>query len=122
MRAETEAAHLSLIDVLSRYPQHASGLLGKVRASEIDGMYPGGTKTNPCGCIIGSLAVILGVDRWQLLGEVRQAVTGAEWPMLPIEIFIYNLRPGHTPENNATSRQLAEWIREFIDSNPEACR
>lgn len=94
----------------------------KVLSGQIDGhsIYrpfglprPDGTWAD-CGCIIGHLAHSQMQDETAALEDARMHFRGAIEKLTSFELYIADVQPGHTPDNNIYLRRLLEWIDEWL--------
>jgi Pentapeptide repeats (8 copies) len=92
--ADLASAKEDLYDVLSYAPNEVPGLLSALLEGRVDGS----TYEGECACLVGTL------------GNVNPALRS----LIPRDVF----RPGHTPANNAFSKYAAEWVEEWMLSNP----
>jgi hypothetical protein len=87
-----------------------------VRQAVFEGQISGNQYSGDCCCIKGIIAKDLGLP----LTEGRMSIFTQTYGIRlgvnssPLEQYIIVIRPGHTPENNETCRQLLTWLNEYI--------
>ena len=89
--------------VLSAAPAEVSGLLAAIHEGRIDGSAYTGT----CACLVGTIANIRGCEYTALSG--LSANSGR-----PAERFFLAIKPGDTPDTNASSKLAAEWVTDWL--------
>ncbi len=92
-----------------------------VRQAVIKGQIYGKTYFGECCCIKGIIAKDLGMPLGEAFFSEESMVTFTrvyDIPLSasksPLEQYIIDIRPGHTPENNEQCRQLLVWLDEYI--------
>lgn len=100
------AVKKDLCQVLQAAPWEA----GPVRRAIIEGEVDGSSYKGECCCVKGIIANDLGVP----VKKLDQLFGITLNPTSPLEIFLINLMEGDTPETSEYSRQMLEWLDEFI--------
>ncbi|WP_230679866.1 pentapeptide repeat-containing protein [Pontibacter rufus] len=89
-------------DVLLRAQNEIEGL----KAAVIEGRINGSTYQGDCACLVGTIANIRHREYHHLENLKPDSSR-------PIERFFLAIRKGDTPESNAASKIVLEWIKEF---------
>ncbi|MDB5081890.1 MAG: hypothetical protein JWP00_3814 [Chloroflexi bacterium] len=105
-----EAVKRDLWKVLEAAPHEVPA----IRQAIIEGEVDGGFYRGECCCIIGILSKNLGVPVMSL----SQAYGILPDPHSPMEIFLYNIVEGDTPETSVYSRAVLNWCDEFLAELP----
>jgi hypothetical protein len=98
-----------LYDVLSAAPLEVPGLLNALYEGRVDGF----TYKGKCACLVGTIANIRDVLYTELPSITPNAYR-------PAESWFFGIRKGSTPSNNQVARITADWIEEWLLSNPES--
>jgi hypothetical protein len=104
--ADLEDAKDDLFKILDSAPNEVAGLLAALRSGRVDGS----TYHGECACLVGTIANVRGVD----------VDTLEQNSLRPAERWFLAIRKGDTPETNAVAKITAEWIDEWIASQPSA--
>jgi hypothetical protein len=103
---DLKAVKKDLWQVLQAAPWEAE----LVRLAIIEGEVDGSSYNGECCCIKGIIARNLGVP----VKKLKQLFGISLNPTSPLEIFLFNLTEGDTPETSQYSWQMLKWLDEFI--------
>lgn len=107
--ADLSAIRADIFDVLSHATAEAPALLAAIREGRVDGSAYEGA----CACLVGTIANARGCYFRSLEGLLPDSSR-------PAERWFLALRPGVTPDTSQVATLTAEWVTEFIASNPVA--
>jgi hypothetical protein len=78
-----------------------------LRQAIVEGRVDGSTYSGACACLCGTIANVRGASPYELQGIQADSDSMAER-------FFMGIRKGDTPETNAASRMVLQWVDEFI--------